>query len=438
MADLRKYLFILLVAACCVVACATAATTTGPVSASDGIYQTHVTSVQQDPEVFFPYETGTITVTLTNSGNQTVTLSQPDILETHVAVSNKASYNTNVHLGPGSTMTYSFLVTVSGEDGTYFPVFTVSTVEAGSISYPFELEVDSKELDAKIVDRPDNFVVGKKDSVNLSLVNSRNGAMTDIIITPSGNGVTVSPRQKFIATLPAGSSQIANFQVTPDQASDLTFHITYHNGNNDHAIDEVLPLNIGEDKMAAVPVVNNIALTSQGSSYKLTGDVNNAGITDAKSMVLTVLTPARPEEPYADYAIGSLASDDFSSFTLTFTSNDLSNVPMQIKWKDADGNSFSTVKNLDLRYNSGSSSTGTGNSGSSGTTTTGSTTSSTAARTTAGGPPGGGGGIFGFGGSSRGGGLSSFYPVIALGIVIVVGIVLWMKRKWITAKLKRK
>jgi archaellum component FlaF (FlaF/FlaG flagellin family) len=51
-------------------------------------------------------------VTLTNSGNQTVTLSQPDILETHVSVSNKASYNTNVHLGPGSTMTYSFLVTV--------------------------------------------------------------------------------------------------------------------------------------------------------------------------------------------------------------------------------------------------------------------------------------------------------------------------------------
>ena len=107
-------------------------------------------------------------------------------------------------------------------------------------------------------------------------------------------------------------------------------------------------------RLAAVPVVNNIVLTSSGSSYKLTGDVNNAGITDAKSMVLTVLSPARPVEPYADYAIGSLASDDFSSFTLTFMSTDLSDVPLQIKWKDADGNSFSTVKNLDLRYSSGS------------------------------------------------------------------------------------
>lgn len=433
MADLGKYLFILLVVTCSMVACAMAATSTGTISASDGIYQTHVTSVKLNPEVFFPYETGTVTVTLTNSGNQTVTLSQPDILETHVAVTNRGSYNTNVRLGPGSQMTYSFRVAVSGEDGTYFPVFTVSTVEAGSISYPFELEVDSKDLEATIVDRPDNFVVGKKDSVNLSLVNSRNGALTDITITPTGNGSTVSPRQKFVATLPAGSSQMVPFQVTPDQASDLTFHITYHNGNNDHSVDAVLPLNIGEDKLAAVPVVNNIVITSSGSSYKLTGDVNNAGITDAKSMVLTVLSPARPVEPYADYAIGSLASDDFSSFTLTFMSTDLSDVPLQIKWKDADGNSFSTVKNLDLRYSSGSSSS----SGSSGSSSSSGTTGSATARTNAGGPPGGGG-IFGFGGSSRGGGVSSFYPVIALGIVIVVGIVLWMKRKWIVAKLKRK
>jgi archaellum component FlaF (FlaF/FlaG flagellin family) len=433
MADLGKYLFILLVVTCSMVACAMAATSTGTISASDGIYQTHVTSVKLNPEVFFPYETGTVTVTLTNSGNQTVTLSQPDILETHVAVTNRGSYNTNVRLGPGSQMTYSFRVAVSGEDGTYFPVFTVSTVEAGSISYPFELEVDSKDLEATIVDRPDNFVVGKKDSVNLSLVNSRNGALTDITITPTGNGSTVSPRQKFVATLPAGSSQMVPFQVTPDQASDLTFHITYHNGNNDHSVDAVLPLNIGEDKLAAVPVVNNIVITSSGSSNKLTGDVNNAGITDAKSMVLTVLSPARPVEPYADYAIGSLASDDFSSFTLTFMSTDLSDVPLQIKWKDADGNSFSTVKNLDLRYSSGSSSS----SGSSGSSSSSGTTGSATARTNAGGPPGGGG-IFGFGGSSRGGGVSSFYPVIALGIVIVVGIVLWMKRKWIVAKLKRK
>jgi hypothetical protein len=436
MADLRKYLLIILVATISVVACATAAATTGQVSASDGIYQTHVTSVTLDPEVFFPYETGTIAVELTNSGNQTVTLSHPNILDSHLAVSNGDAFNTNVRLGPGSTMTYPFLVKVSGDEGTYFPIFTVSTVEAGSISYPFKLEVDSKNLSAKVVDMPDNFAVGKKDTVNLSLSNSRNGAVTDIVVTPQGTGFTVTPLEKFIPSLDAGTSQIIPFKITPDKASNLTFHVEYHNGNNNHIVDEVLLLNIGEDKTAAVPVVNNIVIASSGTSYTLTGDVNNAGITDAKSMVLTVLPPAKPVEPYAEYAIGSLASDDFSSFTLTFTAPDLSSVPVQVSWKDADGNSFSTVKKLDLQSSSGLSSTGTRTGSSSSGTTTGGTTGSSAARTAAGGPPGGGG-IFGFGGS-RGSGVSSFYPVIGLGIVIVVGIILWMKRKWITSKLKKR
>jgi uncharacterized membrane protein len=146
-------------------------------------------------------------------------------------------------------------------------------------------------------------------------------------------------------------------------------------------------------------------------------------------------------EPYAQYAIGSLAADDFSSFEITFTSTNLSSVPLVISWKDKDGNSFSTTKILNLRTNAGSGSTGTASdsSGSSSGSVTPATTGSSSSRTSggfSGGPPGGGS-IFGFGGS-RGGGFSSFYPVIAAGIIIIVGIVLWMKRKWIAAKLKKR
>jgi hypothetical protein len=148
-------------------------------------------------------------------------------------------------------------------------------------------------------------------------------------------------------------------------------------------------------------------------------------------------------EPYADYAIGSLASDDFSSFELTFTSTDLSSVPLIITWKNRDGNSFSVTKNLNLRANAGSGTAGaiTGSSGSTGSGAAAGSTGSTTGRTgnsTFGGPGGpGGGSIFGFGGS-RGGGISSFYPVIAAGIIIVAGIVMYRKRKWIAAKFKRK
>jgi hypothetical protein len=403
------------------------------ITAADAVYQVHVTSVILDPEVYFPYETGTVTVELANSGNQTISLSYPNILENHFRVMNSNTYNTVIRLGPGAKMIYSFLISADAPDGTYFPLFTVSTTQSGSISYPFKIQVDSKNLKAIIADKPDIFSIGKKSTVNLSIVNPRNSALTNILITPQGAGFEVSPSQKFVSSLNSGSSMEIPFQVTPARESDLTFHVSYQNGDNDHTTDVVLPLNIGEDKKAAVPVVNNIEVVSQGSIYKITGDVSNVGITDAKSMVLTVINPAKAVEPYPYYAIGSLASDDFSSFELNFAANDLSSVPLQIQWKDADGNTFSTVKELNLRTIPASGSTGTGTavSGSSGTSaSTGSSTTRTA-----GGQPGGGS-IFGFGGS-RGGGISSFYPVIAGGIIVVIGIVLWIKRKWILRKFKK-
>ena len=340
-----------------------AAGTTGTVTGADAVYQAHVTSVTSDPQVFFPDETGTVTIVLTNDGNQSISLSHPNLLESHIRVLNSDTYTTVIHLGPGSTMTYLFQISPNTPDGTYFPVFTVSTIEAGSISYPFQLEVDSKNLSAAITDKPDNFSLGTKDKVNVSIVNPRNGPLDNVIITPSGDGLDITPSQKYISTLAPGSSQDVSFQVTPHQASDLTFHISYQNGNNAHATDLVLPVNLGVNKLAAVPVINNLALTTQGTSYELTGDVNNAGITDAEAMVITVRSPAHPVEPYARYAIGSLASDDFSSFTLTFASTDLSYIPVQLKWKDAQMAIHYTIHDPDLDRSpvasSGSRSTGT-------------------------------------------------------------------------------
>ena len=53
-----------------------------------------------------------------------------------------------------------------------------------------------------------------------------------------------------------------------------------------------------------------------------------------------------------------------------------------------------------------------------------------------GGYGGGGGSLFGFGGG-QGGGLSSFYPVIIGGIVFIVAIALYVKRKWILGKIRK-
>ena len=415
---------------------ASAAGTIIATSPEDALALVYVSGYDLDPGVFYPYETGTVTVHVSNAANASVGLSMPDLIDPKVHIINKNSFSTVTNIGPGATVDYPFLVSVDATDGTYFPLFSVSTKTSmqHSIHSTLKIVVDSTDIRASIAKKPDTFSLSKKDTVNVSIVNPRDGDVTDVLIIPEGTGVDVTPSETFVGTLKAGSSVQVPFQVTPGQRANLTFHVSFRNGDNKHTTSVSLPIRIGEDKLAVVPVVNNVVVTSSGSTYTITGDVNNAGITDAKSMILTVAPPAKAVEPYAKYAIGSLASDDFSSFELTFTSNDLSSVPLVVQWKDADGNSFSATQNLNLDSTSGStSSTRTGSSGSSGTT--GATAGSSAARTGGGAP--GGGSIFGFGGS-RGGGLSSFYLPIGLGVIVVVAVILWMKRKWIAAKLKRK
>ena len=218
---------------------ATSTTTSDSTSttAQDAASLVYVTSAKIDPEVFYPYEQGTITVTLTNSGTSSVGLSNPDILSDKVHIINKDSWNTMSFIGPGSTITYSFLVKVDPPDGTYFPLFTVATQTGGSIHYPLIIKVDSADIQQSISQKPDTFAQSTKDTVNVSIINPRSAAIKNIIITPSGEGIEVSPSQKYVSVLNGQSSVEIPFSVTPDQDTNLTFHISYQNGDNDHTTE---------------------------------------------------------------------------------------------------------------------------------------------------------------------------------------------------------
>jgi hypothetical protein len=429
---LMSFLVLLL---CC--AAASAASISGNTVAvtnpQDAAALVYVSGYDLNPDVFYPGESGTITVHITNAANTSVSVSQPDFIDPNIRLVNKGAFTTSTSIGPGATVDYNFIVTADGVDGTYFPLFTVSTnaFGSGAVHSQIPLKVDSTDVRASISRKPDTFSLEKTDTVNVSVVNPRLGDISDVLIVASGTGSDLSPEEKYVGSIPAGGSAEVPFAITPHQQSDVIFNVSFRNGDNKHATSVILPLNIGVDKTASVPVINNVAITSSGNTYTLTGDVTNAGITDASGLILTTDAPAHAVEPYSSYAVGALASNDFSSFTLTFTATDLSAVPVTVQWKDADGNTFTTTKTLDLRSLVASSGTGSRSSGGSGISATG----SAASRAGAGGP-GGGGGLFSFGGS-RGGGLSSFYPLIAGGVIIIIAIVLWFKRKWIKAKFRK-
>jgi hypothetical protein len=410
-------------------------TTSSTSSTADPTSLVFVSSVSMDPEVFYPYEEGTITITLVNKGDTAVGLVNPEILSKNVHITSEDAWNTVTYIGPGTETTYTFPIAVVPPEGTYFPLFSLGTKSGLSIHYPFTVKIDSTDLKAVISGEPDAFAPSTKETVNLTLINPRSGALDDILISAFGSGLEISPSQKYISNLGGQSSTVIPFSVTAAKDSSLTFNVSYRNGESKHAVDLVMPITIGEDKTAAVPIVNNVALTQKGSYYDLTGDITNAGITDANGLVVTTGPPAQGTGTYPEYVIGSLASDDSSSFDVTFTATDLSSLPLVITWKNEEGDDYKVTKVLNLNSASGSANTAAG---------TGSGTASGSSTVQAGGPGGAPPGMGGPGGStslfsgSKGNGISSFYPVIAAGILVVAGIVLWTKRKWLSAKLKKK
>ena len=185
----------------------------------------YVSSVTIDPQVYYPHETGYIDVQLTNVGNQSIALDVPDLIETHVHVQNSNSFSANLNIAPGATMDLPFHISVDGPDGTYYPTFSVGTKQGNSINYPIKIEVDSTDIKVSISQKPDNFALSTTNMVNLSIVNPRDGDIKNVIITPEGQGVIISPATSFISVISAGSDAEIPFDVTPYQETNVTFHI---------------------------------------------------------------------------------------------------------------------------------------------------------------------------------------------------------------------
>jgi len=420
------------------------------VETQGGVSYVYVSSVEMDPEVFYPYEQGSVSVTLTNNGNSSIGVKNPNLLSASndISIVKEDKWQTMSYISAGNSITYTFLVTVNGMDGKYFSLFSVETSEEENLHYPITFEVDSEDLHAAISKEPETFTLDSEESVNLSLINPRDGAIKSIYITTSDSGTDITPRETFISGLDANSMVEVPFAITPHQATNVTFNISYQNGDVKRYATVVLPVDVGNAKDAAVPVINNLALTSSGSTYDLTGDIANSGVTDANGVVVTVGLPAKGTGTYPEYAVGSLASDDSSSFEVTFTCTDLSSVPLVIKWKDSAGTDFSVTKTIDLTTYSSA-----GGMPSDSTGTTSSTKSSSSSSSTQGGPGGMSGAPSGMSGGPGGsssssssvlssitnpkGGISSFYPVIAMVVLIIAGGVAYKKRKWIMAKLKK-
>jgi hypothetical protein len=305
-----------------------------------------VSNTTFDPVVFFTGDKGTVTYLVTNgNANTSVKLNHITFYDRDLQLLSQ-NFDTTITLGPLQTRPFTFSILADAPEGDYYPTFSASFYDS-NLNHKTLVQIDNTPVELTVVDQPDAFMQGKKKTINMQVANPRKNNVRNVILEVSGAGITASPSRTFVGDLAAGAKTPVNFSVTPDQETTLNLHLTYDNGNNPHEVTMNIPITFGVDKKQADPVMSNIQVTSVGTTYRVTGDVTNAGLETANAVMVTALPPAVPEDPYKTYVVQALKPDDFGSFEITFTTDGkATSVPVQVSFKDSDGNIYTSVQNV--------------------------------------------------------------------------------------------
>ena len=338
-------LITLVLLACAMVGIVAGLATSESIMAADKVY---VSSATYDPEVFFSGDTGTLTIAVTNGNTDTGVAVNHAQISGDAIKSTSQPYDSSSNLGPGQTQSFPFSITANGLDGIYYPTFSLSFRDADSLYYRAKVKIDNTPIIVTILDRPDTFSQGKKKTIYAQVANPRGNKVKNVKLDISGTGITATPSEVFIGDMNPGAKIPVNFSVTADQPTVLQLSLNYDNGDNPHSVTTNLPIPFGVDKKQANPVISNVEVKSDAGIYHITGDVNNAGLETANTVMVTTLSPAVPQDPYKTYVVGALKPDDFGSFEVTFSATGADTIPLQLSFKDADGNVYNSLQDVKI------------------------------------------------------------------------------------------
>ena len=301
-------------------------------------------SLTLTPSTLMPGETGQLVVVLQNTGETPLTIYKIAITDSWDVVSvTHPALKTLGSIGVGKSMTLTFPITANEKEGTFYPSLSVelsNNIQNTFIKYPFAVTVDSKSVSLSVVERPEYFEPDTTQVVGLSIGNLRSNQIDSVTVTASGEGVSCEEGMVFAGTLTSGSSKDVFLTViTSDKTEEISLDVSYKNGANWHTESLIIPVEGGELKTGAELFINNVEVTTAVGYTTITGDVNNAGLSTAKGLVVT-LEGAEAVQPYPVFVIGSLDSDGLSEFELTFKEPESDNISLVFTYKDENGNTY--------------------------------------------------------------------------------------------------
>ncbi|MDD1661612.1 MAG: hypothetical protein LUQ49_04015 [Methanomicrobiales archaeon] len=319
-----------------------------PAPALDIGPQAAVSSYRLDPPVLMKGDYGVVTVSVTNSGPESVYINSARLSGAEVSVIQSPD-QTQGGIVPGSTVTYVYKIRAETSDGVYYLKFVLDFREGGGYAYNIPVEVESSSLRLSVLETPDPVIQGVKGNYQVMIGNPRPNALNAVTVTPEGDGFLVTPSGIFVGTLEPDASTVVTFNVTPLRQSFIRFRANFKNGINPHTATLTLPLSTVENRLAADPVLTNIHVTAGQGAIHISGDVTNVGLETARSVTITTQGEVTPVDPYKVYVVGSLEPDDIASFEVTFRAKTtVAEVPVLVTYKDGAGNIITTTSNIEI------------------------------------------------------------------------------------------
>ncbi len=315
-----------------------------------------VTGYQVSPEVLMRNDVGTITVTIKNMEVlQSVKIKEAYLLEKDIKILSDPYFNIG-RLGPGESIDLAFTIKAGFVDGIYYPKLLLEAENAENIRYQIPVKVDSTPVTIGVKDVPEEIFKDDRATIELVVGNPRPNTVTGVRIVAGEENMV--PSEAFLGALSSDESKGASFDFTPQTKGvhTLNFRLEFKNGDNFHSTALRIPLDVTESKKSAELILTGIEVESASGMnvYAITGDINNAGLEDARSVVMKVGDAEGIEamHPYKSYFVGLLSPDDFSSFELDVKVDaNVTNVPLLIEYKDEDGNLFSMTEYIVIEHN---------------------------------------------------------------------------------------
>ncbi|MDD4898067.1 MAG: hypothetical protein PHY70_01590, partial [Methanocellales archaeon] len=291
-----------------------------------------ITDYQIYPDVLMPGDVGTITITIKNTATTATQTDTTTYISVGTTTTTTTTKNINAdiesiyllgkgievisgnyahpgELGPGQSITITFAIKAPVKEGTYFPEVLIDVLGGGGVKYPIPIKVDDSDVNILASNLPLAIPKGDLTEIELSIANLRPNSINSAIITPKAEGIEFTPNEIFLGTIAPDEMSTVKFTLHPVSLDrkDLSFELTYKNGDNIHSTRLASSINVEENPGVELIVVEQPTSVLKGEEINIELDVANR-MSKSVSSVRVVPMMEGDINP-SEYFIGEIKSE---------------------------------------------------------------------------------------------------------------------------------